>query len=368
MKLPMRVLLIVLCAALIVGMPFFISSPSVLQEAQEIWQNDSEDGEEGETLDFGRLFFSCAFADELDENQILTEEVDLDELLNPPKLSIPEAWELPFDFSIPPVPDPDKYVENGYEDRSIRVRVETKEMMNSKVYIAYIEVASPGQIRTATAGKLSSAHTNYMQAIATPNHAVIAMNGDLYVEQKEAQKKTFEIRMTEIVTYDGKRNKTNNYKDILTIDKNGDFHLFIKSKGLPDYIKAHKGETVNAFTFGPALVVDGEIPKLDSQYAYGPNGHDARSAIGQTGPLSYLFVVVEENKGVTHAQLAELMKDLGCVQAYNLDGGNSAEMILMGPDPENPLLHVRGRTGAGDYRRHSDIIYFATAVPEEERE
>ena len=126
MKLPMRVLLIVLCAALIVGMPFFISSPSVLQEAQEIWQNDSEGGEEGETLDFGRLFFSCAFADELDENQILTEEVDLDELLNPPKLSIPEAWELPFDFSIPPVPDPDKYVGNGYEDRSIRVRVETK--------------------------------------------------------------------------------------------------------------------------------------------------------------------------------------------------------------------------------------------------
>ena len=62
------------------------------------------------------------------------------------------------------------------------------------------------------------------------------------------------------------------------------------------------------------------------------------------------------------------MKGLDCIQAYNLDGGNTAEMILMGPDPEYPLIHVRGDQAAGDYRRHSDIIYFATAVPESERE
>ena len=118
--------------------------------------------------------------------------------------------------------------------------------------------------------------------------------------------------------------------------------------------------------------MDGEIPKLDSQYAYDPNGRTARSAIGQTGPLSYVMVIVEargnNSKGVTHAQLAEIMKDAGCLQAYNLDGGNTAEMLLMGPDPEYPQIHVRGDQQAGDYRRHSDIIYFATAVPEEERE
>ena len=147
--------------------------------------------------------------------------------------------------------------------------------------------------------------------------------------------------------------------------------MFIRSKGLKEYLSEHKEEIVNAFTFGPALVVDGEIPKLDTQYAYNPNGRTARSAIGQTAPLSYVFVIVEARgktgKGVTHAQMAEIMRGIGCVQAYNLDGGNTAEMILLGPEPDDPLFHAKGDQTAG-YRSHSDIIYFATAVPAEERQ
>lgn len=371
MKLPLRLFLIIICAVMIVCLPFLLTSPSMLHEAEELFLNDVDD-EEGETLDFGRVFLPAAAAEEAEDSLVETSDIDLEELLNPEALSIPEEWELPVDFSIPPVPDPDSYSENGYEDRSIRVHLETMDLQESVVHVARIEIASASQFRTATVAGVGSVRTDYMHAIAVPNHAVIAMNGDLFVEQSEGQKKTFEVRMGQIVTYDGKRNKTNNYKDILTVDRNGDFHLFIKSKGLPDYLKKHKGETVNAYTFGPALVVDGEIPKLDTNYAYNPNGRTSRSAIGQTGPLSYVFVIVEARgttgKGVTHAQLAEIMKGLDCIQAYNLDGGNTAEMILMGPDPEYPLIHVRGDQAAGDYRRHSDIIYFATAVPESERE
>ena len=63
------------------------------------------------------------------------------------------------------------------------------------------------------------------------------------------------------------RAKTNNMKDILVIDDLGDFHLFIRSNGLhkddkPYYIEQIKQEgrvIVNAFTFGPALVKDGEL-------------------------------------------------------------------------------------------------------------
>lgn len=371
MKLFVRILLSILCTALIVSMPFLLSSPAVLQEAAETWYSDTEDDEVGEELDFGRLFFSSAHADEAGEDQILTEDISLDELLNPQELSIQEDWTLPFDFSVPPVPDPVKYTENGYEDRSIRVRIETQQLMDSTVHIAYIEIASASQFRTATVAGTGSARTDYLQAVASANHAVIAMNGDMFVEQKDGEKKTFEIRMTSIVTQDGKRNHENKAKDILTVDKNGDFHLFVKSKGLSDYIKTHKGQTVNAYTFGPALVIDGEIPKLDTHYAYNPHGRTARSAIGQRGPLSYAFVVVEargnSGKGVDFEQLAEIMLSIGCTQAYNLDGGNTAEMILMGPDPEYPLLHVKGDQQAG-YRPQSDIIYFATAVPEEERD
>ena len=64
-----------------------------------------------------------------------------------------------------------------------------------------------------------------------------------------------------------------------------------------------------------------------------------------------------------------LVYDLGCIQAYNLDGGNTSEMILCGPaDKDGKLtekLYYEGDQVAGE-RQQKDIIYFATAVPESE--
>ena len=75
-----------------------------------------------------------------------------------------------------------------------------------------------------------------------------------------------------------------------------------------------------------------------------------------------------KSKGVTHEELAEIMYELGCIQAYNLDGGNTAEMLMTGSDSANPMIHLKGDQESSKYRTHSDIIYFATAVPEGERE
>ena len=74
----------------------------------------------------------------------------------------------------------------------------------------------------------------------------------------------------------------------------------------------------------------------------------------------------KNSEGVTHAELAQIMYDLGCIQAYNLDGGNSAELIMQGPSADVELLHFRGNSQA-KLRGQSDIVYFATAVPVEER-
>ena len=61
------------------------------------------------------------------------------------------------------------------------------------------------------------------------------------------------------------------------------------------------------------------------------------------------------------------MYDLGCTQAYNLDGGNTAEMIMFGPEGKSGDLkfHLEGQKSGGE-RSIKDIIYFATAVPESE--
>ena len=138
-------------------------------------------------------------------------------------------------------------------------------------------------------------------------------------------------------------------------------------------VSQSKDVIVQALTFGPSLVIDGKIQDIEKRKSvYAGTHKNPRSAIGQSGPLSYVMVVVEAKKrgdgtGVTHAELAQIMFELGCTQAFNLDGGNSAEMVMPGPDPDNAFFSCKGDNSA-NVRPQSDIIFFATAVPEEERE
>ena len=341
MKLPVRILLAVLCAAIILMMPFVISSPNMLNDIKMELMNDGED-----EIDFGRMFFSSAMAeDELEEETL--EEGEF--------ASHPE-WALPLDFTPGSEPKADHYTENGYEDESIRVKMEHREMEDgTKMHIAYVQIADASQLRTGVANpeKVGSSKTSSVSALAKKYNAVIAVNGDNYVDNPT--KTSFEYRMTQKI-----RSKTNRYKDILVIDDQGDFHLFVKSKGIkefPNELKQMGRKLVNAFTFGPALVIDGELMEIDEEYGYNPHGREPRTAIGQMGRLSYVLVVIEAknrtgSSGFSQTKLGEFMHELGCRQAFNLDGGNSAEMIF----GEQTMKGMPG----GDERQLSDIIYFAS--------
>ena len=342
MKMPVRVFLVVLCAAIIAMMPFAISSPNMLNDIKMELMNDGED-----EIDFGRLIFNSAMAeDELEE-----ETLDEGEFASHPE------WALPLDFTPGCEPKAEQYTENGYEDESIRVKTEHQEMDDgTKIHIAYVQIADPSQLRTGVVNpeKLGSSKTASVSALAKKYNAVIAINGDNYVDKPE--KTTFEYRMTNKI-----RSKTNRTKDILVIDDQGDFHLFPKSQGIkefPNELKKMDRKLVNAFTFGPALVIDGELMEIDENYGYNPHGREPRAAIGQMGPLSYVLVVVEAkdrsgSSGFSQTKLGEFMHELGCKQAFNLDGGNSAEMVF-GDQV------IKGMAG-GDERGLSDIIYFASA-------
>lgn len=357
MKMPVRILLVLLCAALILSLPFTVSAPNMLNDVKMELMNEEGDEEE---IDFGRLFFSTACAEEAEE---ITEEEDLD---TTDTADTAEAFDpvskyvLPLDFSVPPAPKAELYTENGYEDETISVKLEHQEMDDgTKIHVAYVKIADPSQLRTGVSNpeRIATTRTKSVSTLAKAYNAVVAMNGDNYTD---APKKTsFEYRMTTKI-----RSKENKTKDILIIDNKGDFHLFIKSEGLKDFPDQMKREgllLVNAFTFGPALVKDGELMNLDATYNYNPNGREPRAAIGQTGPLSYVMVIIEAKdrsgkSGFSHKKLAEFMyEELKCVQAFNLDGGNSAEMVF----GDQVIKGMRG----GDERGLSDIIYFATAKP-----
>lgn len=350
MKQPVKIVLWVLCAVLILSAPFLISSPALLGEVK--WDlMDGMDEDDGAELDFGRLFFSGAMAEGADETLVeeITEEA--------PSAFGEAVYNLPLDFTVPPAPKAENFTEDSYEDETIRVRMEDREADGVIWHLAFVEIASPTQLRTATAGKLTSSKVASVSALARNNHAVVAINGDNFVDKPE--KTTFEYRMTQKI-----RSKTNKTKDMLIIDENGDFHLVLAlpKKEQTARLEAIAGEhtIVNAFTFGPALVIDGEEQQINKEYGYNPNGKEPRAALGQMGSLRYVLAIAEgrgESSGVSQQELAHFMAELGCVQAFNLDGGNSAEMVF-------GEKMYKGMPG-GDERGLSDIIYFATAVPEE---
>lgn len=323
MKTLYRVLLSVAVALMILSIPFLVPSGAMLSQAQ--WDLMDEGEEIGL---FCLLSSACA----------------------------EEAPALPIDFSAGMKPNPANFSEDGYQDESISVRLETRKENDVIWRIAWVEIASPTQLRTAIAGKkVTSTATARPSKIAAEKNAIVALSGDFYTDNPT--KTSFEYRMGEKI-----RSKTNRTKDILIIDEKGDFHLFVKSEGVTDFVKNKEHEIINAFTFGPALVIDGVKATLDKNYGYNPHGQEPRTAIGQMGELSYVLVIAEgrygPSVGATHQMVADFMYNLGCVQAFNLDGGNTTTFVF------NNGYYQTDRTEKNE-RPQSDILYFATTVKPE---
>ena len=274
-----------------------------------------------------------------------------------PSANAEEAAKLPIDFTPGMTPNPAAYSEDGYEDESITVKLETIEEEGVVWRIARVEIKDASQFRTGIAGaKVSSSKTSLVSSMAEKYNAVIAISGDYYAN--DPAKTSFEYRMGEKI-----RNKSNRVKDILIIDENGNFHTFIKSdKDKMDAFNASGHQIINAFTFGPALVSEGSLVTCDTGYGYNPNGKEPRMAIGQLGDKSYALVLAEgrnkDSEGVTHQELADFMFDLGCLEAFNLDGGNTATMVFGGS-------YYQTARSATNERAQSDCIYFATTVDPE---
>ena len=274
-----------------------------------------------------------------------------------PKASAEAAFEpLPFDTTAGRTPSANGYTSDGYEDESITLTLETIDLDQVMWRVARVRISHPSQLRTGLAGSPGSSRVALISSMARKYNAVIAINANYMAN--DPVKTSFEYRMGERV-----RAKFNRTKDLLIIDENADFHLFVKSDKSDVKKFTDEGhQIINAFTFGPALVKDGAMLELDAKYGYNPHGKEPRMAIGQTGPLEYVLVLAEgrtgDSEGVTQRELAEFMFSLGCLQAFNLDGGNSATMVFNGS-------YYQYKTSSNE-RAQSDMIYFATLVGESE--
>ncbi|MEA5144537.1 MAG: phosphodiester glycosidase family protein [Candidatus Limiplasma sp.] len=256
---------------------------------------------------------------------------------------------LPWDESPGYEPDPNAYTENGYLDASLRVEMSTVRRADADFYVAHIKIKHPSQLRTGVASWLGSG-TNRITAMAQRFQAVLAINGDYYSDRKAG----LVIRQGETL-----RSKPSEQYDVLLIDAAGNFHIVKRDNlAMLDVYLSGALDIRNVFSFGPALVIDGELQEIPEKYSFAPHYKNPRAASGQLGALEDVCVVVDgrsdDSQGVTLEELAQAMADMGCTQAYNLDGGNSATLVLGGA--------IYNDKSADNERSVSDILYFATTV------
>lgn len=136
------------------------------------------------------------------------------------------------------------------------------------------------------------------------------------------------------------------------IDSNNNFGLYNANfqtsivlghkGGLSSSLKKWKVQT--AVGGGPVLLQNGEI-KITNNEELKFNGkaiHDKhpRTAMGYTADNKLIILAVEGRNpnagGATLTQEAQILKDLGCVEALNLDGGGSSCLLINGKETIKP--------------------------------
>ncbi len=233
-----------------------------------------------------------------------------------------------------------------------------KEPRDKTVYtFSEVKIGHPSQLRRHLSdGAYGSGKLYLPTEMATTVNAVVATSGDFY-----ANRPALGIMVHEGQIY---RSVEDTYTETCYIDRNGDL-IFSHMKELRDtktaeaFIQEHD---INfSLAFGPILVENYEVRQLPNVYSVGEIKEEyARSALCQMDKLHYLVAVANWEGNYpddpTVAQFQRVIATTGCKMAYCLDGGQTATIVM-----NDKLIN---RPAKGEQRRISDILYFATAVPE----
>lgn len=245
-----------------------------------------------------------------------------------------------------------------YYDETILV-IAWQQLMDGIVHnIAEVKIADPSQFRRGLAGGEFGYDKQFMPTqIAQSVNAVIATSGDFY-----------KFRMNGIIVYEGKLRRFDGQSvDTCFIDDKANL-VFAKRGEISSVSEAEKYIADNhvrfSLAFGPVLVEDGKNVVPDT-YPLGEINEDyTRASVCQLGELHYMFVNTSSypqyglDKRENLNQFADNLIELGVNKAYALDGGQTTVIAMDG--------ELFSAVDYGFQRQISDIIYFATALPDGE--
>lgn len=288
-------------------------------------------------------------------------------LVPAPGLAEDGVYPIALDAEAAPAPLAEGYLSGTeYQDPTLQVTIETDRYLETDIWIARVKIADASQLRTTMAGRYGTQKVAYVSTMAKRVNAVLAINGDYFGYHNSGvvirQGHTYRRRIDE-----------EERSDVLLIDAQGNFHVVLDAteEAFTEVYDAlggaydEGGQIVNAFTFGPAFIANGELTRETFVRPDDKKGESVaqRMVFAQDGPLSYVCICSEgpesdNSAGLTLDQIAQYVSTLGLETAYNLDGGGSASVVF-NKEKINSLSTRKTRSV-------SDCVYFASAATQGE--
>ena len=241
----------------------------------------------------------------------------------------------------------------SYQSDELRIAVKRYENEDDQIvfYVADIWMRNINCFRMGFGNGAFDSGREDPESFATRENAILGFSGTMN---------------SGLVIHNGKQYKKVENSDIsfrsgiVVIYRDGSVKMINRAKKEKfDYNKenAQNGGVLHALQFGPILVKDGEIAS-----GLKKNERHPRIIFGYCEPGHYIAVAVDgrtkKSIGMTEQEMAELMLSLGCTDAINFDGGNSAVMLFMGKTINVPSGKDRDGDGIAG-RNIADLLVFA---------
>ena len=223
---------------------------------------------------------------------------------------------------------------------STKIEISSRQSEGVAYYIASVQIEQDASMGTLVQSGLTS-------DVARSAGVDFAVNGDF-----------FNYRNDGVVVRGGQLIRDEPRREGMALTMSGEMVVYTESPETSKYLAAIGA--VEAFSFGPILMNGGLVQKDLSEYyevdaGRSINGRHPRTGMCMVRQNHFIFVVVDGrspgySRGVTLEEFANIFLSLGCVVAYNLDGGGSSVMYYDNNVVNNPL-------GKGRERNNGDLIY-----------
>ena len=242
-----------------------------------------------------------------------------------------------------------------------------------------VKMQDGSQIRRKLAGDMFGSDVlEYTTSMHKATNSVVSMNADYYRFRDMGivvyNRQLYRFNDNLYLNRYGQDLKKYNCVDTMFVTGSGDFLFFHQyDETTPEITQQFvtDNDIVFSIAFGPVLVENGMLnSSRDFEEEWYPIGEVntgySRAGIGQVDRLHYLYMSLnhsDEKQARWHVkEFAQHFYEKGVLNAYNLDGGQTGEVVFQGNEAYNHVDHVNGTSS----RQVSDMIYFASAINGEE--